>query len=160
MFKEWNPQIVYDRNILFYEEWTDDSSDMLIKCDNEVQELCNRIPLNLSDVLSLMDHYEVDSVASMTEKISNIPAYKGLTSPMRKYENGFIPDFTSRYFVADFSYGLKVIKDIAELFDVSTPNINTVWDWYYSTMKKMGCSTKCFEIDKNITKEYLVELYS
>ena len=41
-----------------------------------------------------------------------------------------MPDFSSRYFRADFAFGLKVIKDFALLVHEETPNIDHVWDWY------------------------------
>lgn len=37
MFKDYKPGTVYPRNFLFYEEWTQLSSEMLIACDAELQ---------------------------------------------------------------------------------------------------------------------------
>ena len=45
----------------------------------------------------------------------------------------WVPDFSSRYFKADFAYGLKVIRDMAALFGVETPGIESVWQWYVKT---------------------------
>ncbi|MCI1269929.1 MAG: NAD/NADP octopine/nopaline dehydrogenase family protein [Ruminococcus sp.] len=142
MFKDYKNGMTYPKNILFYEEWSDFASEMLIACDAELQQLCSAIPLELKDVVSLRVYYESQTVAAMTEKISGITAFKGITSPMKETENGWIPDFSSRYFTADFSYGLKIIKDIAELFGVLIPNIGTVWNWYKQT--NPNCVNKCF----------------
>ena len=133
MFKEHRAGDVYPRNFLFYEEWTDASSEMLIACDRELQELCGAIPLDLRAVKSLRDHYESQTVKAMTDKISGIKAFKGLLSPMKEAAGGWVPDWYSRYFTADFPFGLKIIKDMAAIFGVLTPNIDTVWDWYIRT---------------------------
>lgn len=130
LFRDYRPGTLYPENFLFYESWNDASSEMLIACDDELQKLCKVIPLELDGVKSLKTHYESATVPAMTKKISGIAAFKGLLSPMKKDGDGWIPDFTSRYFSADFSYGLKIIKDIAALFSVSTPCIDRVWNWY------------------------------
>ena len=105
----------------------------MISCDNELQSLCRKIPLDLSSVESLQDYYESHSPEEMTNKIRSIKAFKGLKAPMIEIENRWIPDWNSRYFIADFNYGLKVIKDISDLFDVPTPTIDMLWQWYCET---------------------------
>lgn len=155
LFKDYHEGMVYPRNYQFYGEWTDEASRMLILCDQEEQELCNAIPLDLSDVTSLQTYYESHTAEAMTRKISSIAAFKGLTSPMLETENGWIPDWTSRYFVADFPFGLKIIKDIAVLFDVPTPNIDLIWDWYASMCPETAACA--FSLD--IGKQEFMSLY-
>lgn len=135
MFRDYSEGKYYSENFLFYENWTDDASDILIKCDSELQQLCSVIPMDLSDVKSLLVHYESSDAVSLTRKIRSIKAFKGLKSPMKQEEFGWVPDFDSRYFKADFSFGLKVIKDIAQLYGVKTPNIDIVWQWYVEVAK-------------------------
>lgn len=130
MFKDYKPGKVYSRNFLFYEEWTQFSSEMLIACDDELQSLCEAIPLDLKSVISLKEYYESPTASAMTKKICGIKAFRGLTSPMLESNGGWIPDLNSRYFSTDFPYGLKLIKDLASTFNVKTPNIDTVWTWY------------------------------
>lgn len=130
MFREYSEGTVYPRNFLFYEEWDDASSEMLIACDGELQALCEVIPMDLSAVESLCDYYESRTADAMTRKIRSIQAFKGLTSPMKQVEGGWIPDFHDRYFIADFAYGLKIIKELAVMYGVDTPCINQVWEWY------------------------------
>jgi len=154
MFKDWKPGVVYPRNFLFYEDWDDASSDMLICCDSEEQSLCGVLPICLDEVVSLRTYYESQDAKAMTKKIRGIKAFKGLTSPMKKTDNGWIPNFESRYFMADFPYGLKIIKDLADLFIVPTPNIDTVWRWYVKTLKP----EKYFELSDQ-SKDKLLELY-
>ncbi len=131
MFNDYYEGKVYDRNFLFYEEWTDKSSEMLIACDAELQDICSKyVQLDLREVKSLREHYESESVEKMTEKISGIQAFKGILSPMKKSGGGWIPDKESRYFQEDFLYGLCIIKAFGEIANVVTPNINSVLKWY------------------------------
>lgn len=131
MFRDYHEGRTYGHNILFYEEWTDEASRIMLHCDEELQNLCTSLsPLNLKSVRSLRVHYESNTPEEMTAKIRSIKAFKGLTSPMKKTDFGWIPDFSSRYFTADFSYGLKIIYDIAKRINVKTPMIDLIWNWY------------------------------
>ncbi len=90
---------VYDRNPLFYGEWNDASSELLIACDGELQEMLKIMDkLDLHDVRSLKLHYESNTVDAMTKKLSSIKSLHNLASPMKRVESGWVPDFSSRYF--------------------------------------------------------------
>lgn len=131
LFGDWHEGVIYKRVPLFYEEWNDASSELLIACDEEVQNICRALPeFDLKYVKSLREHYESPTIEAMTKKISSIQAFKGLTSPTVKVDGGFIPDLHSRYFTADFSYGLTIIKQIADFAEVNTPNIDATLAWY------------------------------
>ena len=131
IFCDYKPGIVYKRVPLFYEEWDDKSSELLLECDDEVQRICKALPeYRLECIKSLRDHYESPTVEAMTQKISSIVAFKGLPTPTVKVEDGFIPDLHSRYFTSDFSFGLTIIQQVSEIFDVSTPNIDATMQWY------------------------------
>ncbi len=155
IFKEYTLGVTYPRNFLFYEEWTDDSSEILLACDKELQILCDVIPLDLSSVKSLREHYESKTIAAMTKKISGINAFKGLTSPMKKVDKGWVPDWDSRYFTTDFSFGLKIIKDIAGMFKVPTLHMDKIWDWYVETANPDRAKVFSMQLD---TKSFL-EIY-
>ena len=157
MFKDYSEGEFYDRNMLFYEEWTVESSKFLIECDAELQKLCREIEkygLDLKTVRSLKEHYAVGDEISMTSKIRSISSFKGLTSPMKQTENGWIPDFSSRYFSADFPYGLKIILDIAKCFSVPAKKIEIIWNWYVSLNLP---NNECFEL--NMSKEEFLRKY-
>lgn len=132
MFSDWAPGVSYPENFLFYEGWDDAASEALLAADAEVQAVCAALPeLDLSGVRPLTEHYESPDVPSMTRKISHIPAFAGLRSPMRETGSGrWVPDFSSRYFSADFAYGLKAIRDVAAAAGVDTPALDDIWDWY------------------------------
>lgn len=143
----------YADNPLFYERWDDESSEALLNCNGELMQICRKIPLDVSGVISLRVCYESDSVESMTARIRNMEELKGLGSPMCKSGNGWKVDWNSRYFTSDFPFGLKILIDIAKLFDVATPEMSKVWEWYLSTgaIKTVSPIT--------VDKEQFIELY-
>lgn len=130
MFAEWRPGMVYPSCPLFYEDWDDAASEQLFACDDELQALCRAIPADMSSVQSLRIYYESPTVVQMTAKIRSIKAFRGIASPMKQVEGGWVPDFSSRYFTADFPYGLKILIDTARRYGVPTPAMDTLWTWY------------------------------
>lgn len=137
LFQDYHEGVVYEKVPLFYEDWDDESSELLLACDEEVQELCKKLKqFDLSYVKSLRVHYDSMTVDEMTKKISSITAFKGLTSPTVKIENGYIPDFDSRYFTADFSYGLAILMQITEFVGVDAPNMRDTMEWYNGLVGK------------------------
>ena len=131
IFEGYHEGVKYSSLPLFYEEWNDKSSEILLKCDDEVQSICKMLPeFELNYVKSLREHYESYDVKALTRKISSITAFKGLKTPFIEVDGGFIPDLQSRYFVADFSYGLAIINQIANMAEVNVPTIQSVLEWY------------------------------
>lgn len=138
MYQGAAPSYSWPENIPFYESWDNLSSEMLIKCDNELQGLCKKIDgLDLTGVIPLTIHYESPTVEAMTNKISHIPAFKGISSPMLQQDGKYVLDLNSRYFTEDFPYGLCIIKGFAEIFDYAVPNIDKVLKWYQDISGKV-----------------------
>ncbi len=130
-FADYKEGVVYPRNILFYEEWAQESSELLFACDDELQQVCSALHrLDLSGVKSLKVHYESDTAEKLTQKIRSIKSLQGLGSPMLEAEGGFVPDFSSRYFTADFPYGLAILVQIAEVAGVDVPYMTETLRWY------------------------------
>ena len=137
LYKEYTDGYVYESVPLFYEGWTDESSELLFKCDDEVQKLCRKLDMfDLSYVKSLRVHYESETPEALTGKIRSINGFKGITSPCVKVENGYIPDLDSRYFTADFPYGLSILIQIADFVGIEAPYMKATLDWYYSIVGK------------------------
>lgn len=131
LYGDYHEGVVYDSVPLFYEDWNNETSELLLKCDNEVQKICKALKqFDLCYVKSLRVHYESPTADAMTRKISSIKGFKGLTSPTKKVDGGYIPDFDSRYFTADFSYGLAILMQIAEFTGVDAPNMKETLEWY------------------------------
>lgn len=128
MWKDWDG-IAYDHNILFYKEWDNEASECIIAMDNEFFNLLSLLPVDKTNLPSLLDYYESTDAQSLTKKISSIPAFQTIKSPMKEVENGWIPDFESRYFTEDFPYGLKFIKVLTDQYNIDAPTINKVYEW-------------------------------
>ena len=130
MFHDFAPGKVYDHQFLFYEEWDDAASELLFQNDAELQNLCNVIPGDLSSVESLPKYYESPTPADLTRKIRSIKAFHGIKTPMLQTSAGWVPDLGSRYFTADFPFGLNIIRQLARKYKVSTPSMDETWRWY------------------------------
>ena len=117
----------YGQMPLFYEEWTDESSELYVKSDAEMLAVMRKYPeIDLSkDYESALDHYEVNSIPELTQKIRSIPSFQGIKAPYRLDEwKRYVPDLTSRYFTEDVSYGTVLIQRLARDVGVETPTID------------------------------------
>ena len=129
MWKDWHEGVVYPTQTLFYEEWTDEASELLIAMDKEFQSLLDTLPVTKGSIPTILDYYESYDAPSLTRKLHSIKAFQGILSPMKAVRDGFVPDFQSRYFTEDFPYGLKLIQNVAQKQGVLTPVINKVLEW-------------------------------
>lgn len=119
----------YERNPYFYREWTLEAAQLLIDMDREFKQLLEVLPMNSDAIPSLLDYYESSDAVSLRDKLSSIAAFQNITSPMSQTEDGWIPDFKSRYFTEDFPFGLRFIVELAKKYEVSTPNMDLVFQW-------------------------------
>lgn len=130
LWRNWEPGMSYDRNPGFYSEWTIEASELYIAMDMELQRLLKSLSLKEGCIPPVLEYYDSWDAESLTKKISSIPAFQGILSPMRKNKCGkYEPDFTSRYFTEDFSYGLRYVVQTAQELKIDTPTINTVYQW-------------------------------
>lgn len=134
MFGGENEGRVYPRMINFYEEWTVEAADMLIRMDEEFFSLLKVLPVAEGYLPPILEYYESTDAGSLARKLSSIRGFKGITSPMVQTDQGWVPDFGSRYFTEDFPYGLRYIRDLAHEHNVPCPNIDLVFDWGMSKM--------------------------
>ena len=136
LFQDYAAGKYYDRVPLFYEEWDEDSSRLLLECDGEVQQICKALPaFDLQEVKSLKRHYESNTAEELTRKIRSIEGFQGIKTPMVPKDGGYIPDLDSRYFTADFSYGLSILRQIGEFAGVATPAMTRISGWYEKIAK-------------------------
>lgn len=129
MFVHWDESQRYDHNILFYEEWTTEAADILIKMDEELFQLLKYLPVNSGYLTPILEYYESVDAESLKNKLSSISGLKGITSPMKEDEKGWFPDFSNRYFTEDFGYSLRFIWELGQKYGVSMPTIDKVFDW-------------------------------
>lgn len=126
LFKDWQKKI-YHYNPPFYGEWTDESSELYIKADEEmynVVKVSDSTGACEKDYESVLAHYGVTSTEEMTAKLRSIESFKSILSPMNKLSNGtWVPDFSSRYFTEDI-LGTRAIQSLAIKYGVTVPIID------------------------------------
>lgn len=131
MFKDCNLKTQFSRNIKFYSEWNDDASEILLKMDCELIDVCEKISnFDFYEHIPLSEYYEANTVKKMTQKILNIQSWKNLDSPMKQIDERFYIDSESRYFQEDFPFGLCILRGFAEIARVRTPVMDEVLRWY------------------------------
>lgn len=136
MFGGENDGKVYSRMQLFYEEWTEEAASLYIKMDEEFFRLLKVLPVTEGYLPTALNYYDSHDAKSLAEKLSSIKGFKGITSPMVKVANGWVADFSSRYFTEDFPYGLKYIWQLAHKEGISCPNIDKVYAWGMRKIEK------------------------
>ncbi|MEN8178163.1 MAG: NAD/NADP octopine/nopaline dehydrogenase family protein [Pseudomonadota bacterium] len=136
LFHDYETGKFWQERILFYEGWDAAASELLIRMDREVHDIFARIPLDLSGISPLLKHYGVQNAQELTRKISGIASFKGIPTPLLETEDGFIPDFQSRYFTEDIPFGLLIIKSVAAITGTAIPVIDRVLTWAQEMMHK------------------------
>lgn len=126
LFKDYEESSVYPEEQLFYETWDTLSSEVLIQCDSEFQQLCSHLHVHITP---LLEYYESTDAVSLAKKIGSIASFKGLKAPMKAVQGGFVPDFANRYFTEDFPYGMQIVKYLASGLGIATPMIDTILQW-------------------------------
>lgn len=134
MFSNWPNEKRIERNILFYEEWTTEAAELLLKMDAELFKILELLPVTPGYLTPLIDYYESNDAESLKNKLSSISGLKGIASPMKRDEWGWYPDYNSRYFTEDFGYSLRYIWELGKKYNVDMPNIDRVYQWGKSVM--------------------------
>ncbi|MBR5640480.1 MAG: NAD/NADP octopine/nopaline dehydrogenase family protein [Muribaculaceae bacterium] len=130
MWKDWKPGVKYDRCPMFYADWTIDAAHYYIEMDREFQAMLKLLPVADNAIPNVLDYYESHDEQSLRNKLASIPAFKSLVAPMiGNDDDGYEPDFSSRYFTEDFPYGLYSIVKVARDLHFSTPIIDEVYNW-------------------------------
>lgn len=136
LFHDYYPGKFWDEKILFYEDWDVFSSEILLKCDEEIQAIRDVLPMDMSGIKSLKEHYESEDEIAITKKLSSITAFKGIPTDMIKTHEGYIPNLNSRYFTEDIPFGLIILKGMAELVRIETPTIDMILEWSQQLINK------------------------
>ena len=129
MFRDWTPGTLYDANVHFYADWTDEASELLIAMDRELFDLIDVLPVSKSFLPTILDYYESTDARSLSEKLKSIESFKNIMAPMKEIGGRWVPDFSSRYFTEDFAVGLKYIRTLAHSRKVPVPAIDKVYEW-------------------------------
>ena len=92
-------------------------------------EILKQLPVGPDAIPPILEYYESTDAESLTAKISSIPAFQTIVAPMKETTEGWVPDFSSRYFTEDFPFGLKYIQEIANSLNINVPTIDKVLKW-------------------------------
>jgi len=125
-------EILCEKEICFYREWTDNASKVLLDMDSEFMQIVEKLGLNIK---SLRDHYEVKNYSEMTKKIKSIESFKSIKTPIKRVKDSYMIDTNSRYFTEDIDKSLNYIKNYAKKLNIDTPNIDRVFNKLKTTMK-------------------------
>ena len=138
IFKNCNQHTAFFDKIPLYEAWNDSASEILLKYDSELQDICKSLSKQSSffrdmmdDVKSLVSYYESKTASQMTNKLKSIQAFESVMAPLKEIsDNKYVINLNSRMFLEDFPFGVCVIKDFAIITHVDTPTIDTLIDFY------------------------------
>lgn len=123
---------------LFYQDWTDRASELLVNLDAEVTLIRKSFPSStVCEAEDILSHYGVTNFRQLTTKLRSIDSFRGIEAPVNKnlLTNLYTPDYSSRYFTEDIPYGLLDFKALAEILGVQTPVMNQLILW---AQKKLG----------------------
>ncbi|HEY6215238.1 MAG TPA: NAD/NADP octopine/nopaline dehydrogenase family protein [Pyrinomonadaceae bacterium] len=144
-WKDWDGKPL-DHEPLFFQGVDENTAGLLEKISDEVVAISRRImaeyPIDLSQVVRMYDwdiaHYS-DQIADKTNLMTALRTnalYQGRAHPMVQTSNGqYIPDFNHRFLLEDIPC-LAVIRGIAEIAGVETPNLDMVLLWGQGKLDK------------------------
>ncbi|MCQ2454865.1 MAG: NAD/NADP octopine/nopaline dehydrogenase family protein [Clostridia bacterium] len=139
---------IFPSQIFYYQSWNDECSRLICSFSDEMMEICDSLKIDLSEVDSIQKYYESPSPEDLTRKFHSIPSFHDLVLPMKQIDNGFLPDFSSRFYTEDIPYGVCTLKALGLIAKVQTPTIDTILEWYYRmTGKKYFNSDGSFGAD-------------
>jgi NAD/NADP octopine/nopaline dehydrogenase, alpha-helical domain len=146
-WKDWDGMVL-DAAPLFYETIGEHAVSLLAEVNREILATAGRIATesadaDLSQVIPGYDWEITCYGQSIKDKTSLMTAirtnsgYQGIEHPMIRIAPGkFIPDFGHRFLAEDVPFGLVVMRGIAEIARVPTPNIDMVLSWSQDRLGK------------------------
>ena len=129
LWKDWHEGVVYPRVPLFYEEWSEEASELYMALDGELHELTSALGMAQGSIATALEYYESHDAPSLAEKLRSIEAFKGLKAPMEAVPGGFVPNFKSRYFTEDFPYGLGIVRRLLHENGICSPVTDMICGW-------------------------------
>ena len=144
-WKDWNGGAV-EEPPLFYQGVDEETAQLLEEISDEVVTTSRSIMRDHPgiDLTQVIPMYEWDigcygaDIADKTNLMTALrtnSGYAGMTHPMIRRDSGdYVPDFTHRFLSEDVPFGLVVIRGIAELAGVPTPQMDRVLCWSQHAM--------------------------
>ncbi len=122
----------YDKTIRFYYDWTDRSSELYIKLEQEVFnlideiEMANQTSINYYDMLT---HFGVDknnpTCHALTTKIQNNKSFQ----PITFYAKDKAELAENRYVVDDMIIGMRLYLELGKKYNVAMPTFKLLFEW-------------------------------
>ena len=145
-WKDWDGKAM-ENEPLFYEEIDDDTTQLIENCSKEYQDVAHAISGQRPDVdfsefkdiyKWLLDFYKTDceNATSLQNAIKTNKYYMGVKHVMVKEKNKFKPDFNCRYLKEDIPCGVAVVKGIADIVNIETPNCDKLIEWAQGKLSK------------------------
>lgn len=145
LFSDWDGKPLAE-SPLFYEDVSESAARLLSEMNDETIalrfDLESRVPgLRLTGgghlVQTIVLSYKDDVLdrRDLRAMIASNLSYAGIRTPMVEVDGGLAPDYSSRFFWEDVPHGLVVLKAMAEMAEVPTPQIDRVLTW---CQEKMG----------------------
>lgn len=71
LFRHYREGTFYDKQFLFYEEWTEEASELYIQADRELLTLCSCCPgMEIGkDIIPVLDYYESRNAVELTRRL-------------------------------------------------------------------------------------------
>jgi hypothetical protein len=110
----------------FYGSWNDRSSSLLFECDNELQTLRDALPLDLTGIKPLKDHYGVGSPRALTRLIRTTESLKGVGLPV---DHTGRPAPEHRFVREDLRVNLATVDAVARIAGMKLPMIHKLIKW-------------------------------
>ncbi|KAK3729883.1 hypothetical protein QZH41_005330 [Actinostola sp. cb2023] len=137
-----------DERPLFYHGLGQEGASILSALSDEVLSIVKAITdqspgTDFSRTIHILDWHkkcyanDIEDKSTLFTAITTNKAYKGLTHPMVQVEGGkWVPNFNYRFLTEDIPYGLVVIRGIAEIMGVATPNMDKILTWAQGKLNK------------------------
>ncbi len=116
-----------------------DMSDEIVATAKAIMQ--QRPQVDLTNVIHIYQWFMrsyYDDIADKTDLYTTFhtnKAYQGLTHPTTQTEDGkYMPNFKHRYLTEDIAYGLLVVRGIATIAGLATPNMDKIIMWAQSCL--------------------------
>lgn len=136
IFSDYSDNMVYKKIPLFYEEWGDDSSAMILQLNEdlkkvfgELNQLCTSDNINFN---KLRAYFNIQTPEQLTQKIRTSPSF----NPLTESNKGHHPDSAAKFFIADLINGLCVLKAFAEILFLEVTTLDKVIYWAQELLEK------------------------
>lgn len=136
MYKKYEEGVFYKEEF-FYEEWTDEASSIILKCEEEMNTFIKKLKnIDKKGMHSVFKYFGAETVKEYTQKMKEFPGFKGIKAPVKFEKKGYIPNFESRYFLEDIPYGLVLYKSFFKLSNFKSEEIDNLIKFFQKYLNK------------------------